>query len=88
MMMMRQSGCPFIFLVYNFLLATVSNNYVDEALINFLSYGNLDSYSWGKFAFEQMKNSLSLAVKGHLKKGMNGGVYTIFIRTVIINLIS
>lgn len=61
-----------IFLVFNFIMCTFSENYVDEAMVNFLCYGDVSSFPWGKVAFEMTKYSLSNALKGRYRKGKNG----------------
>jgi hypothetical protein len=63
-----------IFLVCNFIMGTIEDNLVDTTFLNFLSYGELDTYPWGKAAFELTMKSLSQALKGHFKECDGGRV--------------
>ncbi|KAL6506296.1 hypothetical protein OROGR_024477 [Orobanche gracilis] len=68
-----------IFLLFNFLLAAAPPRYVDMDLLTFAAIGDLNVFPWGKICFDQTVRSLSIAVKGFVRRLKSGFVvYNIF----------
>ncbi|KAL6542813.1 hypothetical protein OROHE_010333 [Orobanche hederae] len=72
----RLSG---IFLLFNFLLAAAPPRYIDMDLLTYAAIGDLNVFPWGKICFDQTVRSLSIAVKGSVRRLKSGFVvYNIF----------
>ncbi|KAL6514180.1 hypothetical protein OROHE_019167 [Orobanche hederae] len=57
-----------IYLLFNFLLAAAPPRYVDMDLLTYAAIGDLNVFPWGKICFDQTVRSLSIAVKGSVRR--------------------